>query len=383
MPYDLILKDDKRKLISLMKKEYVTLKFSELNLILDNNFNEPRWMDTYILLYKAALPKNIGIYDILLQKLSSSMLKFYFKKPNGKKYLVNANEKMFREYVWYLVTKEDKEYQFLAQFLPNKDYCKEILRFIKYEKCGLTLQNIHEDEFVLTPVGYSFKTEEEARIVYEKLFDAYDLFNTLHLKKSNFIKNFHTCLKLGKDKRMLAVLSTMISYFDCKFEVYEDVITVPNTNIAIYDESTSKAFESHMMDVYHFYRNVINTRNKKDIVSEVCNKKVSKDIMQEFSTNISKYSNVVANNKGLVEWIITISRESKYKLNITFNDKNVFFINGKRIATEQEAEMFYIDYMEHKSDHVSLVPFKSSILTKLKRLFSAFKLRLWNKEKAK
>ena len=81
MSYDLILKDEKRKISAIMKKEYVSLKFSELHLILDNNFNEPRWMDTYILLYKAALPKNIGAYDILLQKLSSSMLKLYFKKP--------------------------------------------------------------------------------------------------------------------------------------------------------------------------------------------------------------------------------------------------------------------------------------------------------------
>lgn len=383
LSYDLILKDEKRKLISVMKKEYVSLKFSELSLILDNNFNEPRWMDTYILLYKASLPKNIVAYDILLSKLSSSLLKFYFKKADGRKYLVSADEKMFREYVWYLTTKQDKEYVFLAQYLPNKDYCKEILRFAKYERCGLTLQNVHEDEFILNPIGYSFKTEEEARIVYEKIFDAYDLFNILHLKKSNFIKNFHSCLKLGKEKRMLAVLSTTISYFDCKFEVRDEAISIPGTNIAIYDEATSKAFESHMMDTYHFYRNVINTRNKKDIVSEVCNKKVSRDIMKDFSNNISKYSNIVASNKGLVEWIITISRESKYKLKISVNDDGVFYIGKTRIATEQEAEMFYINYMEHKSEHVSLVPFKSSILSKLKRLFSSFKLKFWNREKAK
>ena len=46
-----------QKVSAIMKKEYVPFRFSELNLILDNDYNEPRWMDTYILLYKAALPK--------------------------------------------------------------------------------------------------------------------------------------------------------------------------------------------------------------------------------------------------------------------------------------------------------------------------------------
>ncbi len=383
LSFDLILKDEKRKIASIMKKEYVSLRFSELHLILDNNFNEPRWMDTYILLYKAALPKNIVAYDILLSKLSSSMLKFYFKKENGKRYLVNADENLFKEYVWYLTTKDDKPHELLAQYIPSKDYIKELMRFSKYEKCGLKLENVNEDEFVLSPINYSFKSEEEARLVYEKLFDAYDLFMTIKLKKQNFLNNFYTCLKLGKDKRMMAVLSTMISYFNCNFAIAGDVITIPDTNIAISDEATSKAFESHMMDVYHFYRNVINTKNKKDIVSEVCNKKVSRDIMNEFSRNISKYSNLVANNKGLVEWMITISRESKYKLKITVNDHGIFFIDGQRVATEQEAELFYIDYMEHKSQHVSLVSYKGSIFSKIKKFFSFFKFKFWNKEKAK
>ena len=356
-----------------MKKDYVSLKFSELHLILDNNYNEPRWMDTYILLYKAALPKNIVAYDILLQKLSSSMLKFYFKKEDGRRYLVEADERIFKAYVWYLTTKNDKEYNLLARYIPSRDYSKELMRFQKYEKCGLKLVNIFENEFVLDPIGYSFKSEEEARVIYEKIFDAYELFANLRLRKSNFINNFHSCLKLGKDKRMIAILSTMISYFDCKFAVSNDVVTVPDTNIAIYDETTAKAFETHMMDVYHFYRNVINTKNKKDIVSEVCNKKVSKEIMQDFSNNIAKFSNIVANNKGLVEWIITISRESNYKLKITMNDNGIFFIEGTRISSEEEAEYYYIDYMERKPQHVSLVAYKSSILSKIKKFFSFFK----------
>ena len=383
LSYELVLKEEKRKMIQIMKSEYVNLKFSELHLILDNNFNEPRWMNTYILLYKASLPKNIIAYDILLQKLSSSLLKFYFKKEDGRRFVVHADEKMFKAYVWYLTTKEDREYTMLAQYMPSKDYIKELMRFSKYEKCGLKLENVYEDEFVLNPIGYSFHSEEEARMVYEKLFDAYDLFINLKLQKRNFVQNFHSCLKLGKDKRMIAVLSTMISYFNCSFAVAGDIITIPDTNIAISDESTAKAFESHMMDVYHFYRNVINSKNKRDIVSEVCNKRVSKDIMADFTKDIPKYSNIVANNKGMVEWIITISRESKYKLKITVNDKGVFFIDGTRVATEQEAERYYIDYMEHKSQKVSLVTYKGSFFSKLKKIFSFFKFKFWRREKAK
>ena len=377
MQYDLLLKDEKRKITSLMKKEYVGLKFSELHLILDNNYNEPRWMNTYIMLYKASLPKNIVAYDILLEKLSASLLKFYFKKEDGRRYIVSADDKIFREYVWYLTTGEDKEYTFLAQYLPSKDYIKEILRFSKYKNCGLTLENIKEDEFVLNPIGYRFKTAEEARLIYEKLFDAYDLFVNLQLDKNNFIKNFYSCLKLGKDKRMIAILSTEISYFNCKFIIKDEAISIADTNIMVNDEQTAKSFEEHMMDVYHFYRNVINTKNKRDIVSEVCNKKVAKEIMEEFMLDFAKYSNLVSENRPLVDWIITISRESKYTLNIKCNDKGVFFIDNVRIATEQEAEFYYIEYMEKKSEHLSLVECKSSILMKLKKFFSFIKVKFW------
>lgn len=383
MQYESLLEDERRRISSVMKKQYVTLRFSELHLILDNNYNEPRWMNTYIMLYKASLPKNIVAYDILLEKLSRSLLKFYFKKDNGKRYIVSADDKIFREYVWYLTTKEDKEHTYLAQYIPDKDYIKEVLRFSKYKKCGLILENVKEDEFVLRPIDYRFSTPDEARIIYEKLFDAYDLFVNLKLEKNNFIKNFYSALQLGKNKKMIAILSTMISYFNCSFMVCDDYIGINGTDIMINDEQTAKAFESHMMDVYHFYRNVINTKNKRDIVSEVCNKKVSKEIMQEFTENIAKYSNLISNNKSLVDWIITISRESKYTLNIKCNDKGVFFIDNVRVATEQEAEFYYIEYMEKKSEHLSLVEYKSSILMKLKKFFSFIKIKFWKKEKVK
>lgn len=383
MQSELLLKDEKRKISAIMKKEYVNLKFSELHLILDNNYNEPRWMDTYIMLYKASLPKNIVAYDILLEKLSSSLLKFYFKKEDGRRYIVSANDKIFKEYVWYLTTKEDREYTFLAQYIPSKDYIKEILRFQSYRKCGLVLENIKEDEFILNPIGFKFKTPEDARLIYEKLFDAYDLFANLKLEKNNFIKNLYSCLKLGKDKKMIAILSTMISYFDCKFIINNDSISIDGTDIKINDEITAKAFEAQMMDVYHFYRNVINTKNKRDIVSEVCNKKVPKEIMEDFSKNIARYYNIVHMNRSLTDWIITISRESKYTLKITCNDKGVFFIDNIRVANEQEAEFYYIEYMENQSEHLSLVQYKSNIITKLKKLFNFIKLKFWKREKVK
>ena len=77
------------------------------------------------------------------------------------------------------------------------------------------------------------------------------------------MKNFYACLKLGKDKRMIAILSTMISYFNCQFVIQNDAIGIAGTELMIQDEQSAKAFESHMMDVYHFFRNVINTKNKR------------------------------------------------------------------------------------------------------------------------
>ena len=82
--------------------------------------------------------------------------------------------------------------------------------------------------------------------------------------------------------------------------------------------------------------------------------------MNDFTNNIAKYSNVFANNKSLCEWVITVSRESKYKLKITVNDYGVFNVGGTKISTEQEAERFYVDYMEHKSERTSMVTYKGS-----------------------
>ena len=99
MEYDKLLRDEKRKISNLINHKFVDLDFSNLQLVLDNNYNEPRWMDVYILLYKAKLPADIEAYDILLEKLSKPSLKFYFKKDDGKRYIVNADDRMMNEYV--------------------------------------------------------------------------------------------------------------------------------------------------------------------------------------------------------------------------------------------------------------------------------------------
>ncbi len=380
MEYDKLLKEEKRKITNLIKHEFVSLNFSNLKVILDNNYNEPRWMDVYILLYKAGLPEDIEAYDILLEKLSKPLLKFYFKSDDEKRYIVNANEKMMMEYVRYLITKEKTSYNFEAQFIPDKEYIKEILRYNKFRKCGLFIKHINENEFILEPLNYKITNITEAKETYEKVFEAYDLFSNLKLEKKNFIENIDTCFELGKDKRMIATLSTMLNYFDMQFIIKDEYITIENTNIKIVDEETAKGFQEHLIDSYQFYRNVINSEDKKDIVSEVYNKKVSDSIMKGFTKDISKYLNIVE-NKDLIDWIITISRESKYTLNISFDDQGVFYIEDSIIMTPLDAREYYIDYMEHKKDKVSLVEYQNTILNRIKKVWGIIKSKFARKKK--
>ena len=203
MQYDMLLKDEKRKMSNLIKYDFVKLNFSYLKLILDNNYKEPRWMDVYILLYKANLPKDIIAYDILLEKLSKPLNKFYFKR-DGKRYIVNADENMYKAYTRFLITNEPVEYNFKSQFMPDKDYIKEIIKFKKYNECGIYIKHIKENEFVLEPINYNFDNIDDAKEIYEKIFDGYDLFKNLKLQKDNFLEHFESCMDLGKDKRMIA-----------------------------------------------------------------------------------------------------------------------------------------------------------------------------------
>lgn len=379
MEYDKLLKEEKRRISNLINHEFVSLDFSNLKMILDNNYNEPRWMDVYILLYKAKLPADVLSYDILLEKLSKPLLKFYFKNTDGKRYIVNADDRIMNEYVRYLITKEKVPYNFDAQYIPDKNYIKELLKYNKFRKCGIYLKHIDENKFVLEPINYEINNIEESKEIYEKIFEAYDLFTNLKLNEKNFLENFESCIELGKDKRMIATLSTMLTYFDINFVVKDNYITIENTNINISNEETAKGFQAHLLDTYQFFRNVVNSEDKKDIVSEVYNKKVSAEIMKQFTSNVDQYLNVVE-NKDLIDWIITIARESKYTLKITFDSQGVFYIDDSIIVTPLDAREFYIDYMDKKKDKVSMVAYQNGIINKIKRVWNVIKSKFGKKK---
>lgn len=379
MEYDKLLKEEKRKISNLINHEFISLDFSNLKMILDNNYNEPRWMDVYILLYKAKLPADVLSYDILLEKLSKPLLKFYFKNADGKRYIVNADDRIMNGYVRYLITKEKVPYNFDAQYIPDKNYIKELLKYNKFRKCGIYLKHIDENEFILEPINYKINNIEESKEIYEKIFEAYDLFINLKLNEKNFLENFEACAELGKDKRMIATLSTMLTYFDINFIVKDNHITIENTNIDISNEETAKGFQAHLLDTYQFFRNVVNSEDKKDIVSEVYNKKVSPEIMKQFTSNVDKYLNVVE-NKDLIDWIITIARESKYTLKINFDSQGVFYIDDSIIVTPLDAREFYIDYMDKKKDKVSMVAYQNGIINKIKRVWNVIKSKFGKKK---
>lgn len=377
MQYDMLLKNEKRKISNLMKYEFIKLNFSYLKLILDNNYNEPRWMDIYILIYKAGLPKDIIAYDILLEKLSKPLFKFYFKKAD-KRYIVNADENMYRAYTRFLITGEPTEYYFNAQYMPDKDYIKEILKFNKYKECGINLKHISENEFSIEPINYKFNTIEEAKIIYEKIFDGYDLFKNLKIERKNFLKNFESSVELGKDKKMIATLSMTLSYFDCNFIVNNEGIYLEGYDFKISDESSADIFYAKLIDAYHFFRNVVNTTNKKDIISEIYNKKVENDVRSEFEKDAAKYLKVVE-EKDLVDTIVAISKESNYTLKITFDDQGVFVVDGNIIATVQEANDYYNYYMEHKKEHTSLAEYKPTLITRIKKVWNIIKSKFGKK----
>ncbi len=377
MQYDMLLKDEKRKISNLIKYEFVKLNFSYLKLILDNNYNEPRWMDIYILLYKSNLPKDVIAYDILLEKLSKPLFKFYFKK-DGKRYLVNADENMYRAYTNFLITNEVVEYNFNSQFMPDKEYIKEIIKFKKYQKCGIYIEHIKENEFILQPIKYKFSDIENAKKLHETVFDGYDLYTNLRLEKVNFLNNFDACLELGKDKRMIATLSMTLSYFDCNFKVDGDAIQLVGYPFAIYDESTADIFYAKLIDAYHFFRNVVNAENKKDIISEIYNKKVAENVRKEFEQNVSKYLRVIE-QKDLINTIVAISKESDYTLPITFDDQGVFNIDGNIIVTAQEADEYYNYYMDTKKEHLSLAEYKPTLVTRIKKVWNIIKSKFGKK----
>ncbi len=373
MAQENMLREEKRRLLGLMNYEYVKLDFFKLTSTLDNNLNEPRWMDVYVLLYKAGLPADITVYNILLEKLSKPVFWFYFI-DGEKRYLANADELLIKRYIYYLITGESAEYYVKSQYIPRKDYIKEILKVSKFSECGIYLKHVNDNKFRVEPFNIEFETIDEAKKIYEELLDIKDFYININVDKKVFLNNYDAVLKLSKDKRMIATISNISSYFKGKFNIKDGFITVDGTDIKINDEETATSYQNAVIDAYHFFRNVINTTDRRDIISEMYNNNVSPEIKKEFEDNLSSYLKVIK-NRDLIDWIVTISKESKYTLNITYDEQGVFYINGAIIVTPLDAKEYYIDYMDKKKEKLAVAIYKNTILNKIKTIWNKFRAR--------
>ena len=372
MQYDKLLTLEKRKILNIVKHEYVKLDFSKLTGILDNNYKEPLWMDFSVLLYKMNIKNpDILAYDILLKKLSKPFIRFYFK-DGEKRYVATEQEFFMKQYLWYLITKEPFSYNINTQYIPSKEYTKQILKLDKFTNLGVYINHVNEDTFKLDPINESFSDIDGAEVIYNGLIEIQDLNKSLKLETKNFLENYQIAKKLAKDKRMIATLSNILSSFKCKFILKEGYITVPETDFAINDEETAMSFQSKVIDAYHFFRNVINTENKKDIVSEIYNKKVAPEIKEQFESEMVSYLKLLK-NRELIDWIVTISKESKYTLKINFDDQGVFYIDGAIIVTPAEAKEYYIDYMDKKKEKLAMAVYNNNIVNKIKKVWNIFK----------
>ncbi len=325
MQYDKLLVEDKRKLLNLVKHEYINLDFSKLTTILDNNYTEPLWMDVSILLYGLnIINPDITVFDILLHKLSKQFARLYFK-DGDKRFIATSNELIFREYLWYQISKEPVQYFINAQYIPARDFIKQILNLDRFDAMGIYVEHVTEDKFRLAPIGEEFSNIDEAEILYNRLIEIQDLKNSLNITNDNLLANFKVAESLSKDKRMIATLSNLLSSFRVSYEIKEDYLTIPGTDFVVQDESSAMSCQAKIIDAYHFFRNVINTDNKKDIVSEIYNKKVAPEIKEQFEENYTDYLKVIK-NQDLIDWIVTISKESKYTLKIN-NDSTIHIKN--------------------------------------------------------
>ncbi len=368
-----LLREEKRELLNLVNYEYVKLDFTKLSSILDNNLAEPRWMDTYVWLYKAALPPDVTIYNILLEKLSTPVLLFYYK--NGEdRFLANANEFMIKEYVNFLTNGAPVEYYVKSQYIPNKDYIKSILKIVKFSECGMYVKHIEKDKFKIENTDMCFENASEAKKMYEDLLDISDLYKNTNISKNILKINYKEALELGKDKKMLATISNICTFFKCDFDIKDGCLVLKNSDIKIQDEDTATKLQNKIIDAYHFFRNVINTQNKKDIISEIYNKKLDIGIKEQFEKDLVSYINIVK-NKDLIDWIITISKESKYTLNITYDEQGIFYIDGAMIVTPLDAKEYYIDYMDKKKEKLAVAIYKNNIVTKIKQLWTRIKAK--------
>lgn len=373
MQFDCLQREEKRKIISLMKNEYIDLDCSKISAILDNNCDEPRWMDVYVSLYEANLPPNISVFNILLEKLSQRINWFYFEKDH-KNYLVNADEGLIKAYLWYKITNEPVNYKVKAQYIPHRDYVRKICKITKFEESGLYVKHISEDKFLVEPLNLTFDSIQTAREVYDQLLDWNDFYKNVKMPKQFLYDEYQTVLKLSKDKRMLATISNATNYFDCSFVIKNGSLMLKDTDFTINDEQSATAFQTRIIDAYHFFRNVINTQDKKDIISEIYNKNVDSKIKKQYEENLASYIKITE-NRELIDWIITISKESNYTLNITYDEQGIFYIDGAIIVTALDAKEYYIDYMDRKTEKLAITIYKNNIITKIKKVWNKFRAR--------
>ena len=151
-------------------------------------------------------------------------------------------------------------------------------------------------------------------------------------------------------------------------------IVYADTDVTIYDEKSANAFQAKIIDAYHFFRNVVNTVNKKDIISEIYNKKVDPNIKLEFEADAASYIRAIQ-NKDLVDWIVTISKESGYTLSITYDEQGVFYIDGAVIVTPLDAKEYYIDYMDKKKEKLAVAIYKNNLVTHIKKIWNKLRAR--------
>ena len=373
MQFDCLQREEKRKILSLVRNEYIDLDCSKISAVLDNNCDEPRWMDVYVSLYKANLPPDISIYNILLEKLSQRINWFYFEKDD-RNYLVNADESLVKAYLWYKITNEPISYKVKAQYIPNREYVRKICKIAKFSESGIWLKHVSEDEFKVEPLNISFDSVQKAREVYDQLLDWNDFYKNVKMPKELLYKEYQTILKLSKDKRMLATISNATNYFDCSFVLKDGNVVLENTDIVINDEQSATDFQARIIDAYHFFRNVVNTKDKKDIISEIYNKNVDLEIKKQYEDNIASYIKLTE-NRELIDWIVTISKESNYTLDITYDEQGVFYIDGAIIVTALDAKEYYIDYMDRKTEKLAVAIYKNNIITKIKKVWNKFRAR--------
>ena len=169
-----------------------------------------------------------------------------------------------------------------------------------------------------------------------------------------------------------------LSYFDCNFRVSNEGIYLSEYDFKIDDESSADIFYAKLIDAYHFFRNVVNAANKKDIISEIYNKKVSEQIRKEFEKDIPRYLKIIE-QKDLIDTIVAISKESNYTLPITLDDQGIFNIDGNLIVTPKEANDYYNYYMDTKKEHVSLAEYKPNLITRIKKVWSIIKSKFGKK----